>query len=103
MTTVKGHMGSVEFDGTTVTIEKSMRGRQTIPLEHVTSVGIVNAGVGMRAIRFSVAGGSTAGRSVALGSHRDLASDPYALTFRKKRLGEFEELAQAVLAARAGS
>lgn len=93
-------MGSVSFDGKTITVEKRLRGRQLIPVDHLTSVGILNAGPGMRAIRFSVAGGSTAAPSVALGSHRDLASDPYALTFRKKHLADFEALALEVEAAR---
>lgn len=100
MTTVRGYMGSVSFDGHVVLVEKRLRGQQSIPIEHLTSVGILNAGPGMRAIRFSVAGGSAASQSVVMGSHKDFASDPYALTFRKKRVPEFEALVAEVEAAR---
>lgn len=100
MTEVKGYMGSVSFDGTTVRVSKRLRGQQSIPLAQITSVGMLNAGPGMRAIRFSVAGGSIAAPAVALGSHKDFARDPYALTFRTKRLPEFEALAAEVETAR---
>jgi len=101
MTTVKGYMGSVTFDGKVIRVAKKLRGQQSIPLEHVTSVGILNAGPGMRAIRFSVAGGSTAAAAVALGKHADFARDPYALTFKAGRVAEFEALVAEVETARA--
>jgi hypothetical protein len=100
MTTVKGHLGSVGFDGATVRVEKKLRGAQAIPLGSLGAVSIENAGIGMRAIRFAVAGGTMAGQSVALGSHKDLANDPFALTFKKKALPEFEALVNEINAAR---
>ena len=78
-----------------------MRGEQAIPLTSIGAVSIENAGIGMRAIRFSVAGGTAAGASVALGSHKDLANDPFALTFKKKDMPEFEALAAEIQHARA--
>jgi hypothetical protein len=101
MTTAKGHLGSVTFDGSTVRIEKKLRGTQTVPLQAVSAVSIENAGIGMRAIRLAVAGGTIAGPSDAFGSHRDFANDPFALTFRKGSLPEFEALAQEIQTARA--
>lgn len=101
MTTVNGHLGSVTFDGTTVRVAKKLRGEQVIPLAAVGAVSIENAGIGMRAIRFSVAGGTSAGQSIALGSHKDTANDPFALTFKKKALPEFEALASQIQQARA--
>ena len=101
MAKATGHLGSVTFDGTTVRIAKKMRGEQVIPRDAVSAVSIEPAGIGMRAIRFSVAGGTAARSSVALGSHKDLAADPFAVTFRKKALPEFEALAAEIQAARA--
>ena len=100
MTTARGHLGNVTFDGSTVRVEKKMRGAQQIPIANIGAVSIENAGIGMRAIRFSVAGGTMAGQSVAYGSHKDIANDPFALTFRKKALPEFEALVEQVNAAR---
>lgn len=100
MVTARGHLGSVTFDGALVRVEKKMRGTQTIPLANIAAVSIENAGIGMRAIRFSVAGGSVAGQSVAMGSHKDFASDPFALTFKKKAMSEFEALIENINAAR---
>jgi hypothetical protein len=96
----RGHLGSVRFDGQTVTIEKKLKGRTQVPAGSVQAVTIERAGIGMRAIRFAVAGGSVAGPAVAMGSHRDAAKDPYALTFKKKALPEFEALVERVQAAR---
>lgn len=96
---VKGYMGSVSFDGSTVTVAKKMRGSQQIPLSAVSAVAIENAGVGMRAIRFSVAGGTLRGASVVLGSHKDFANDPFALTFRKAKVSEFEALCSEIATA----
>jgi hypothetical protein len=50
----------------------------------------------MSGIRFAVAGGTLAGPSVAFGSHKDLAEDPYAITFRNKHRARFEALAASV-------
>ena len=100
MTTVQGHFGSIDFDGSMVRLEKKMRGTQMIPVESIAAVSIESAGVGMRAIRFSVAGGTTAGASIALGSHKDFANDPFALTFKKKLLPQFEALASEINSAR---
>jgi len=100
MTTARGHLGSVTFDGSTIRVEKKMRGAQSIPLGSIGAVSIENAGIGMRAIRFSVAGGTMANQAVALGSHKDIANDPFALTFKKKALPEFEALVEEINAAR---
>jgi hypothetical protein len=99
---IKGHMGSVSFDGQFVRVSKAMRGEQAIPIAAVQGVSIERAGIGMRAIRFAVAGGTLAGPSMAIGSHADLANDPYALTFRKKHEADFRAFADQVLAAKVG-
>ncbi len=95
---VDGYMGSVLFDGETITISKTARGATRIPVQQIASVAIEPAGLGMKGIRFLTSASST-GRVKALGSHKDLASDPQTLTFRSGRLGEFETLAQRVEAA----
>lgn len=96
---VEGYMGAVEFDGRQVVVHKATRGSSAVLINHITGISIEKAGVGMRAIRFSTAGGSVAGRQVAFGSHRQMATDPYALTFRKGREAEFAAFRDAVLAA----
>jgi hypothetical protein len=96
---IEGYMGSVEFDGQQVIVHKATRGSTAVLLRHVTGISIEHAGLGMRALRISTAGGSTAGRQVALGSHRQMARDPYAVTFRKGRTADFEAFRAAVLAA----
>lgn len=100
MRTVKGHLGSVTFDGETVVIEKKLRGATRIPVDNIQSISVEKAGIGMRGVRFAVAGGSQAHNQVALGAHKDLAQDPYGLTFRTKALPEFEALVSEVEAAR---
>lgn len=97
---LKGYLGTVSFDGGSVRIAKKTRGTTAFAAADVTSVAIVPAGIGMKAIKFTVAGGTPAGPVKTLGTHRALAEDPYALTFRSKRSGEFEALAQQVQAAR---
>lgn len=97
---VNGHMGSVEFDGQQVTIRKTARGAVTIPLSAVQSVSVVPAGFGMSGIRFAVAGGTLAGPSAAFGNHKDVAQDPYAVTFRNGKKADFAALVAAVDAAR---
>lgn len=103
MTTTNGHLGSVTFDGSTVRVAKKLRGEQVIPLAALGAVSIENAGIGMRAIRFSVAGGTMSGQSIAVGTHKDFANDPFALTFRKKALPEFEALVNEIQQARANA
>jgi len=93
MITLNGYMGSVTFDGQMVTVDKKLRGQVVFPASAVTSVMIVPAGMGMRGIKFTLAGGTDARRVAAMGSHKDVASDPYALTFRKKHVGQFSALA----------
>lgn len=100
MGTTKGYMGEVSFDGRTVTIRKKMRGEVTLPLQAIQSVAIVPAGIGMSGIRFAIAGGTLSGDSKAIGSHRDLARDPYALTFRNKHKATFQALAAEINLAR---
>ena len=99
---IKGYHGSVTLDGDVVTIHKSLRGDTSIYLSQISGVSIEAAGLGMKAIRFITAGGLASRRSMALGSHRDLASDPQALTFRSGRLVEFQAFAASVDAARQG-
>lgn len=96
---VDGYLGSVEFDGAMVTVQKKMRGKVKIPLSSIQGVSIVSAGVGMRGIRFMTAGGSLQQVGKAIGSHAALANDPQALTFKKKHLPAFEALSDAVLTA----
>lgn len=98
-TELKGYMGTVSFDGNTVTITKKARGAQAIPVSAIASIGIEPAGLGMKGIRFSVAGGTLQGAVRPVGSHKNLAQDPFALTFKSRRASEFEEFAAQVRAA----
>lgn len=100
MRTVKGHLGSITLDGETVLIEKKLRGTTRVPVASIQAISIERAGVGMRGVRFAVAGGTGAQASTALGVHKDLAQDPYGLTFRSKALSEFEALVAQIEAAR---
>lgn len=93
-------MGAITFDGETVAIEKKLRGTVRVPVASIQSVSIERAGLGMKGVRFAVAGGTEARTAVAFGSHKDLATDPYALTFRSKALPEFEALIARIEAAR---
>jgi hypothetical protein len=93
MITLNGYMGSVSFDGQMVTVEKNLRGRVQFPASAVSSVMIVPAGMGMRGIKFTLSGGTDARRQMPMGSHKDVASDPYGLTFRKKHEAKFAALA----------
>lgn len=101
MMKVKGHLGSVAFDGQTVVIEKKLRGQTRIPLAGIQSVSLVPAGLGMRGIMFAVAGGSaSSGNAQALGSHSDVAASPYGLTFKSKSAKDFEALVDEIERAR---
>ncbi|MCW2771084.1 MAG: hypothetical protein JWR27_2517 [Aeromicrobium sp.] len=97
---VKGYLGSAELDGSFVTVKTKVAGSTTIPLAAIQSVSIISAGIGMKGIRFAVAGGSVAGLQSFIGSHSKLAEDPYALTFRSSRREEFEAFMRAVLTAK---
>lgn len=97
---IKGHRGSVAFDGRQVTISKRMRGQVTIPVGQVTAVEVSRAGFGMMAIRFAVAGAPSVQRQTALGSFTDALNDPYSLPFRTRRRDEFTRLRDAVNAAK---
>jgi hypothetical protein len=94
-------MGSVTIDGDVVIISKRMRGETRIDLAQVSGISIERAGLGMKAIRFMTAGGTAGHRSPVLGSSRDLANDPQALTFRSKHLAEFQAFAAEAEARRA--
>lgn len=99
MSELKGYMGSVSFDGRTVVVSKKMRGSTVIPIGQLSSVQLLPAGIGMSGIKFTVAGGVESTRGKPVGSHKDLASDPYALTFRSKHKASFEAFASEVLEA----
>lgn len=104
MTTVKGYMGSVSFDGEFVTISKAMRGDTTISVSSINAISIEPAGLGMKGIRFAVGGGSDSRKKVKVGgSHKKVAEDPYGLTFRSGRKDEFEAFANEVRRAQAAS
>ena len=94
--TVDGYLGSVTFDGQAVTIRKSIRGQTRIYLRQISGISLEPAGIGMKAIRIITAGGTVHGRSRAFGSHKRLARDPQALTFRTGRLAEFQAFADMV-------
>lgn len=98
VTKLDGHMGSVSFDGHTVTVTKKFRGETRIPVGQIASVVIEPAGIGYKGIRFATSATSTS-EIKPIGSHADVASDPNALTFKSGRSAEFEALAQAVEAA----
>jgi hypothetical protein len=100
MTRVKGYMGSVTFDGTLVIIEKKMRGQTRIPLAGIQAISIDKAGLGWRAVRFSIAGGSTAHQQPVGGDRKEISQDPNALTFRKANLSQFEALVTEIEQAR---
>lgn len=90
----------MSFDGRTVVVTKKGRGQARVPLDGIQSISIERAGIGMRGIRFAVAGGTVAGPRKALGSHADLAQDPYALTFRTKHEPQFAALIDEIERAR---
>ena len=69
-------------------------------MDAISAVQIERAGFGYKAIRFSVAGGSTAPHVTGLGSYGAASTDPFALPFPSRKRSQFEELASAVLAAR---
>lgn len=98
--TVSGYMGDITFDGQAVTIRKSIRGRTRIYLPQISGISLEPAGIGMKAIRVLTAGGTVHRRSRAFGSHKELARDPQALTFRSGRMAEFEAFADMVENAR---
>ena len=98
--TASGYMGSITFDGQAVTIRKNIRGQTTIYLPQISGISLEPAGVGMKAIRVITAGGTVHRRSRAFGSHKELARDPQALTFRSGRMAEFQAFAAMVEAAR---
>lgn len=93
-------MGRIEFDGSMVTIEKTARGRVQFPVSSVSSVMLVPAGFGMTGIKFTVSGATEVQNVKALGSHKDIAKDPYGLTFRKKNRPDFENLVEHINYAR---
>jgi hypothetical protein len=80
-----------------------MRGATRIPLTAIQAMSIERAGFGMKGIRFSVAGGTIAQAATALGSHKDLAQDPYALTFKSKAEADFAALIERIEAAQVGA
>lgn len=100
MTTVKGYLGSVSFDGQTVVVAKKGRGKTRIPIEAVSGVLLLPAGPGMRGIKFAANGVATTGVPM-FGSHKALAGDPYALTFSSGKESAFAALADEVEKARA--
>lgn len=93
---MKGYQGRISYDGRTITVAKRLRGEVTIPAEQVTAVEILRAGIGMMAIRFTVAGPTAPARTTAIGSTKDALNDPYSLPFRSGRRREFEALRDAV-------
>jgi hypothetical protein len=96
VTELRGYSGSISFDGHVIKITKTLRGSQSFPVNSVSGVSIANAGIGYRAIRFSVAGGSIA--TPAMG-FKQFVQDPFALAFLKKDLAAFEALQSEVLTA----
>jgi hypothetical protein len=91
--TVKGYLGTVEFDGRTVTVSKTLRGETRIPVRNIAEIELGNAGIGMAYIRFATGGTGRASRAgKAMKSHHDVASDPEVLTFRRSRRDEFRAL-----------
>lgn len=92
-------MGTLTFDGSTVVLEKKARGATRIPVGSIQAVTIEKAGIGMRAIRFAVGGGTVS--NGARNTHKEFASDPYALTFKAKAQPEFEAMVSLIEARRA--
>lgn len=97
---VKGHQGSIDFDGSVVTIKKLGAGSTSVPLATVQGASIVSAGVGMKAIRIAVAGGSIHGAQTFIGSHSQLIQDPFALTFKTWHKAKFEAFVAELIAAK---
>ena len=95
---VEGHEGNIDFEGQQLTVTKKRRGSSVILVSRVGGVVINKVGIGRYAIRFAVAGSSYAPRT-DLGPRTRALADPYALTFPKKSLAEFEALREAVMAA----
>lgn len=104
---VKGHTGTVRFDGETVTILRKGfmarasvgKGEKRIPLAHVTSVQFKPAGPVMNGfIQFSVPGGNER-RSQFGRQTKDASQDENSVVFHYRQRKDFEALRDAINAA----
>jgi hypothetical protein len=104
---VKGHTGTVRFDGRTITIIRRGfvaratvgKGEKQIPLAHVTAVQFKPAGPMMNGfIQFTV-GGSVERRSRFGRQSRDAIQDENSVAFHYAQRKAFEELRDVVQAA----
>lgn len=113
MIEVRGHNGTIRFDGQTVTILRTGflaratvgKGEKHIPLRHITSVQFKPAGAMVNGfIAFSLGGGNE--RRSRFGSQTtDAVGDENSVVFIRKQQPEFDKLRAAIehaLAAPAG-
>ncbi len=104
MQPVRGHNGTIVFDGATVAITRSGflaratvgKGEKRIPLRHITAVQFKPAGVMMNGfIAFTLAGGVEA-RSRFGHQTSDAVKDENSVIFTKAQQPAFEELRAAI-------
>ncbi|MFD6415989.1 DUF4429 domain-containing protein [Streptomyces sp. NPDC060194] len=106
MLTVKGHNGTVHFDGQTVHIERSGFfaratvgvGEKRIPIHSINAVQWKNAGFSYGFIQFTVSGG-TERRSKFGSQSKDAMGDENSVTFHTNQQPAFEQLRAAIDAA----
>lgn len=101
---VKGMNGTIDFDGSTLTITRKgigNRGSKIIPASSVGGVQIRPATTLVNGfIQFSIVG-EVSRSSGGAGRLQDAANDENAVIFTKKHAGDFEALRDAVIAAQA--
>ena len=106
---VKGHTGTISFDGAFVTIERTGllarasvgKGEKCIPVGQITAVQFKPAGPLVNGfIQFSIGGGNE--RRSKLGSQTtDASRDENSVIFTRRQQPEFEQLRTVVVAAMA--
>lgn len=101
--TAKGHTGTIDFDGSFVTITRSGLARMTvgkgdkrIPVHAISSVQLKPAGALTNGfISFSIAGGKE--KQSRFGSQTaDAAKDENSVVFTKKQAKDFDEVRAAI-------
>lgn len=106
---VKGHNGTVEFDGTSVTITRAGflarasvgKGRKRIPLAHITAVQFKPAGLLVNGFIAFTLGGGNEQRSQFGRQTLDAVHDENSVIFWTRQQPDFERLRDAVEAAMA--
>lgn len=97
MITAKGFNGVVEFDGTTVFIQRKLAGTVSLPVASIASVEFKRGGLLVGYVKFHT-GAAVDGRKVRNKSEA-LLRDPHAVTLQWTHNKAFDVLVGAVQAA----